>query len=157
MRGLAQAIGINADKGTTEEVFQDVVMYLKSSTNPLLIIDEAGDLHNNAYLLLKRLYNELEFVCGIYLVGARGLKKRIDGAIRIRTNGFEEVFSRFGSKYSSVLPPDIQGRAAYIRSEAEIVAEANGLVDPQKLNKLLSEDLDLRRVRREVIKSRAAA
>ena len=81
----------------------------------------------------------------------------LDGAIRIRTNGFEEVFSRFGSKYSSVLPPDIQGRAAYIRSEAEIVAEANGLVDPQKLNKLLSEDLDLRRVRREVIKSRAAA
>ncbi|MBK6894784.1 MAG: hypothetical protein IPH00_17055 [Flavobacteriales bacterium] len=38
-------------------------MYLKSSTNPLLIIDEAGDLHNNACLLLKRLYNELEFVC----------------------------------------------------------------------------------------------
>lgn len=157
VRGLAQAIGINADKGTTEEVFQDVVMYLKSSKNPLLIIDEAGDLHNNAYLLLKRLYNELEFVCGIYLVGARGLKKRIDGAIRIRTNGFEEVFSRFGARYSKVLPDDIKGRTEYIRKEAEVVAASNGLSDPQVLNRILSQDIDLRRVRREVIKSRAAA
>lgn len=157
VRGLAQAVGLNADKGTSEEVLQDVIMYLKASANPLLIIDEAGDLHNNAYLLLKRLYNELEFVCGIYLVGARGLKKRIDGAIRVRTNGFEEVFSRFGARYSSVLPEDVKGRNEYLRKEAEVVAASNGLSDPQVLNRILSQDIDLRRVRREVIKSRAIA
>ncbi len=157
VRGLAQAIGINADKGTTEEVFQDVVMYLKASTNPLLIIDEAGDLHNNAYMILKRLYNELEFTCGMYLIGARGLKKRIDSAIRVRTNGFEEVFSRFGSRYSKVLPDDVKGRSEYMRKEAEVVAASNGLTDKEVLNRLLSQDVDLRRVRREVIKSRIAA
>jgi DNA transposition AAA+ family ATPase len=157
VRGLAQAVGLNPDKGTTEEVFQDVMMFLKASTNPLIIIDEAGDLHNNAYMLIKRLYNELEFVCGIYLIGARGLKKRIDSAIRVRTNGFEEVFSRFGARYSTVLPQDVKGRADYIRKEAQVIAVSNGIADGQVLNTILSKAVDLRRVRREVIKSRIAA
>lgn len=160
VRALAQAIGLSPDKSTIEELLEDIITYLKALQNPIIVIDEAGDLNNATYLLLKRLYNELEFVCGLYLLGARGLRKRIDSAIRNRTNGFEEVFSRFGSRYSNVIPVDSNGKALtkerldYLREEATMVAHANGFTDAEKLNRLLSRDFDLRTIRREVIKSR---
>ena len=157
IRALAQSVGINSDKQSTEQTLNDTITYLKALANPVIIIDEAGDLDNTTYLLLKHIYNELEFVCGMYMIGARGLKKRIDSAIRNRTNGFEEVFSRFGSRYSAVLPIDIKARREFIRIEAETVAETNGLKNVEKLNKLLNAECDLRRIRREVIKSRIAA
>lgn len=157
IRALAQAVGINPDKSKVEDVLLDTITYLKALPNPVIVIDEAGDLHNNSYLLLKRLYNELEFQCGLYLIGARGLRKRIDSAIRNRTNGFEEVFSRFGSRYTTVLPEGAKERKEYLRAEALLVAEANGLADPERTNRIISREFDLRTVRREVLKSRIAA
>lgn len=154
IRALATAVGINPDKSTLEEVLLDTVTYLQAINGPVLVIDEAGDLDTTTYLLLKRIYNELEFRCGIYLMGARGLKKRIDSAIRNRTNGFEEVFSRFGSRYTTVVPEGAKERKEFLRSEALLVAEANGLKDAERTNRMLSRDFDLRTVRREVLKSR---
>ncbi len=157
VRALAQAVGLNPDKSTMEELIEDVITYLKALQNPLIVVDEAGDLHNNTYLLLKRLYNELEFVCGFYLIGANGLQKRIEGAIRNRTNGFEEVFSRFGSRFTTVLPRNLNEQKDFMRGEAVMVAHVNGFKDAEKLNRILSRDFDLRSIRREVIKSRMAA
>lgn len=157
IRALAQAVGINPDKSKVEDVLLDTIAYLSALDHPVIVIDEAGDLHNNTYLLLKRIYNELEFRCGMYLLGARGLKKRIDSAIRNRTNGFEEVFSRFGSRYTTVLPEGMKERKEFLRAEALLVAQANGLTDAERTNRLLSREFDLRTVRREVLKSRIAA
>lgn len=157
IRALAQAVGINPDKSKVEDVLLDTIAYLSSLANPVIVIDEAGDLHNNTYLLLKRIYNELEFRCGMYLVGARGLKKRIDSAIRNRTNGFEEVFSRFGSRFTTVLPEAAKERKEFLRAEALMIAEANGLTDTERTNRMLSREFDMRTVRREVLKSRIAA
>lgn len=154
IRALAQAVGINPDKSKLDDVLLDAITYLQATPNPVLVIDEAGDLDSSTYLLLKRIYNELEFRCGIYLVGARGLKKRIDSAIRNRTNGFEEVFSRFGSRYTTVLPEGAKERKEFLRAEALLVAEANGLTDKERINRMLSRDFDLRTVRRETLKSR---
>lgn len=156
IRALAQAVGINPDKSKLDDVLLDTITYLAAIPHPVLVIDEAGDLDTSTYLLLKRIYNELEFHCGIYLVGARGLKKRIDSAIRNRTNGFEEVFSRFGSRYTTVLPEGAKERKEFLRGEALLVAEANGLTDKERLNRMLSRDFDLRTVRRETLKSRMA-
>ncbi len=156
IRALATAVGINPDKSKVEEVLLDTIAYLSALPNAVLVIDEAGDLHNNTYLLLKRIYNDLEFQCGMYLLGARGLKKRIDSAIRNRTNGFEEVFSRFGSRYTTVLPEGAKERKEFLRLEAKAVAEANGLTDVERTNRILSREFDLRTIRREVLKSRAA-
>lgn len=157
IRALSTAVGINPDKSKVEDALQDVITYLKAIHKPVIVIDEAGDLHNGTYALLKRIYNELEFVCGLYLIGARDLKKRIDSAIRNRTSGFEEVFSRLGGKYSSAIPEGLKEGKEFKLREARLVAEANGLTNTEKLNKILSRDFDLRAVRREVRKTRAAA
>lgn len=157
IRALAQAVGINPDRSKVEDVLLDTITYLSAIANPVIVIDEAGDLHNSTYTLLKRLYNELEFQCGIYLLGARDLKKRIDVAVRNRTSGFEEVFSRFGGRYSASLPEGPKECKEYKRAEALLVAHANGLTDPERINRILSRPFDLRAVRREVLKSRIAA
>jgi DNA transposition AAA+ family ATPase len=153
IRALAQSMGLDS-RGKAEEVLQDVVFYAKSLQNPVIIIDEAGDLDNSTYLLLKRLYNELEFHCGFYMVGARGLKRRIDGSIRLNKNGFEEVFSRFGGRYIDILPKEEAKRCDFMRHEIERVCTANGLEDKESLNRVLSANRDLRYVRQQVLKAR---
>lgn len=158
IRALGTAMGMNPDRVKIDELLNDIIAYLKVVPNPVIVIDEAGDLHDMTYLLIKRLYNELEFVCGIYMIGGPGLKKRINSALRNHTNGFAEVYSRFGSRFTSVLPQGAKERKQFLRQEAEMVAKANGLSDPERTNRMLSrEELDLRIVRREVLKSRIAA
>lgn len=157
IRALAQAVGINPDHATTEEVFQDTVYYLRALNNPIIIIDEAGDLDQSTYLLLKRLFNDLEDHCGLYMLGARGLKSRIDSGIRVRRNGFEELFSRFGSRYSSVMPDGPKGREEFLREEAKVIAMHNGLNNGEELNRILTDVTDMRRVKRQVLKLRTAA
>jgi DNA transposition AAA+ family ATPase len=156
IRALAQSMGLDP-KGKAEEVLEDVIYYLKSLEHPLIIIDEAGDLDNSTYRMLKRLYNELELHCGFYMVGARDLEKRIDASIRLRRNSFEEVFSRFGGRYTHVLPKDREKRQEFMRKEKLSLCHANGLNDQEKINQLLSSPGDLRAVRIQVLKSRIAS
>lgn len=153
IRALAQSMGLDG-KGKAEDVLQDIIYYAKALVNPVIIIDEGGDLDNSTYLLLKRLYNELEFCCGFYMVGARGLRRRIDGSIRLNKNGFEEFFSRFGGRYVDVLPREDHKRLEFMKGEITKVCEANGLTDRETLNRVLTANKDLRYVRNQVLKTR---
>lgn len=153
---IAQAVGLHLD-GKYNEILHDVIFYLKSLNNPILIFDEAGDLENGAYLVLKRLYNELEFSCGMYLVGAQGMKRKIDSGVKLRKNGFEEVFSRFGAKYASIVPKSPKEAAEFLRREAIRICQANGIIEDEAINKIINAGGDLRRVRKEIIKQKLAA
>ena len=160
-RALAQAAGIDA-KGSAEDVLADFVYYLKSLENPILIIDEAGDMDNSTYRLLKRLYNELEFHCGFYMIGAPDLKKRIENSIRLRKNSFEEVYSRFGGRYIQVVPNEPNAQRKFLEDQVMKVCKANGLTDPERLHNVVTRSLEdmgrgLRYARIQVKKSRIAA
>jgi len=41
-------------------VIEEVMYAIQLTENPLIILDEAGDLQDSAFLELKRLYNNLE-------------------------------------------------------------------------------------------------
>ncbi|MCW5900465.1 MAG: ATP-binding protein [Flavobacteriales bacterium] len=161
IRALAQAAGIEA-KGSAEDVLADFTYYLKSLERPILIIDEAGDMDNSTYRLLKRLYNELEFVCGFYMVGAPDLRKRIENSIRLKRNSFEEVYSRFGGRYLHVVPQEPHAQRKFIQQQVMQVCRANGLTDPERLEAVVTRSLEdmgrgLRYARIQVKKSRIAA
>lgn len=156
VRALAVSIGLSSD-GSAEDVLQTIIYYLKSLESPLIIIDEAGDMQNSTYLVLKRLYNALELHCGFYMLGAPDLKKRIDASIRLRKNGFEEVYSRFGGRFTTIVPADPLERTKYLRNEKAAICTANGLNDAEKVNHILSNSGDLRHVRIQVLKHRIAA
>lgn len=75
VRKIAAEFGVDS-KGRYSDVYDDLVYYLRSIDNPLIILDEAGDLQYEAFLELKALWNATERCCAWYMMGADGLKEK---------------------------------------------------------------------------------
>ncbi|PTN08070.1 hypothetical protein C8N47_111110 [Mangrovibacterium marinum] len=158
VRAIARAVGINAD-GKIDDLFESAMYVLGLIDRPLLILDEAGDLEDKAFLELKRMYNNLEGQCGFYLVGADGLKKKIERGEAVRKVGFTEVFSRFGKKFTKIVPVEPEERRQFLIEMAHSLLDANGISDRNSRQDIirticLNGLKDLRTVKREVIKIR---
>ena len=77
VRKIAAEFGVDS-KGKYSDVYEDLVYYLRSMETPLIILDEAGDLQYEAFLELKALWNATERCCAWYMMGADGLKEKIN-------------------------------------------------------------------------------
>lgn len=99
--------------------------YLRGIDNPLIILDEAGDLSYEAFLELKALWNATERCCGWYMMGADGLKEKINRSIECKKVGYTEMLSRYGDRYSRVTPEDGKERKQFLIGQALIVAKVN--------------------------------
>lgn len=124
VRSIAISFGLEA-KGRYEDVYADLVYYLKGLNNPLIILDEAGDLQYEAFLELKALWNALENACGWYMMGADGLRAKIERSIDCRKVGYTELFSRFGDAYRQVTPLDGEERKNFLLRQVVEVAKLN--------------------------------
>ncbi|MEG0949708.1 MAG: ATP-binding protein, partial [Bacteroidales bacterium] len=103
IRFIAKEFGVN-NNGRYADVYEDLVYYLRSIDDPMIILDEAGDLNYEAFLELKALWNATERCCAWYMMGADGLKEKINRAIEGKKVGYTEMFSRYGERYSKVTP-----------------------------------------------------
>lgn len=124
IRKIAGEFGVDA-KGRYSDVYDDLVYYLRSIDTPLIILDEAGDLQYEAFLELKALWNATERCCGWYMMGADGLKEKINRSIECKKVGYTEMLSRFGDRYSKVVPDEANDRRAFLHEQARIVAKVN--------------------------------
>ena len=124
VKKIASKFGVGC-RGWYHDVYEDLVYYLRSIDHPLVILDEAGDLKNEAMLELKALWNATERCCAWYMMGADGLKARIDRSIEMKMVGYTEMFSRYGDRYSKVTPDDSKEREAFLNAQARIVAKVN--------------------------------
>ena len=124
MRKIAVEFGVNSN-GWYHNVYEDLCYYLRSIDHPLIILDEAGDLKNEAMLELKALWNATERSCAWYMMGADGLKERIRRSIEMKMVGYTEMFSRYGDRYSKVTPDDGREREQFLMGQARIVAQVN--------------------------------
>jgi DNA transposition AAA+ family ATPase len=121
IRNIAKSYGLG-NTGLYSDVFEDLVFYLKTLPNPLIIFDEAGDLEYEAFLEIKALWNATEHTCGFYMMGADGLKQKIQRCLDIKKVGYAEIFSRFGGKYTRVTPGEKQECIRMLmRTGAEII------------------------------------
>lgn len=132
IRQIAKEFGCN-HTARYAEVYADLVFYLRSIENPLVILDEAGDLDYPAFLELKALWNATEWCCAWYMMGADGLEEKINRNRNLKKVGYTEIFSRFGGKYQSVVPQGKEARQDFLLSQVAVVAKANGINDVQKL------------------------
>ncbi|MBN2777830.1 MAG: ATP-binding protein [Bacteroidales bacterium] len=103
VRKIATEFGVDAN-GRYADVYEDLIFYLKSLENPLIILDEAGDLQYPAFLELKALWNATERSVGWYMMGADGLKAKIERNLGVKKVGYTELFSRFGGRYQKITP-----------------------------------------------------
>lgn len=124
VRKIASEFGVDS-KGRYSDVYEDLVYYLRSMENPLIILDEAGDLQYEAFLELKALWNATERCCAWYMMGADGLKEKINRSIECKKVGYTEMLSRYGDRYSKVTPDDGKEREAFLNTQARIVAKVN--------------------------------
>jgi DNA transposition AAA+ family ATPase len=121
---IAKEFGVGYT-GRYADIYADLVYYLKGLEMPLIILDEAGDLEYNAFLELKALWNATEGTCGWYMMGADGLKRKIDTRIEHRKVGYTEVFSRFGGKYMKVSPDNNEDFKEFKIANSALIIKAN--------------------------------
>lgn len=124
VRKIAKEFGVGSN-GRYSDIYEDLVYYLRSIETPLIILDEAGDLQYEAFLELKALWNATERCCAWYMMGADGLKEKINRSIECKKVGYTEMLSRYGDRYSKVTPDDGKERDQFLRAQASIVAKVN--------------------------------
>nr|DAT85510.1 MAG TPA: AAA domain protein [Caudoviricetes sp.] len=124
VRRIAAEFGVDS-KGRYSNIYADLVFYLRSIDSPIIILDEAGDLQYEAFLELKALWNATERCCAWYMMGADGLKEKINRSIECKKVGYTEMLSRYGDRYSKVTPDDSKERTKFLVEQARIVAALN--------------------------------
>ena len=124
VRKIANEFGLDG-AGRYQDVYEDLVYYLRSVERPLVILDEAGDLVYEAFLELKALWNATEMCCGWYMMGADGLAAKINRNVESKKVGYAEIFSRYGGKYSRVTPEQEDDRREFLLEQARVVAKVN--------------------------------
>lgn len=134
LRLIAMKIGVD-HKGKLLDVADTIRYWLNSLERPLVILDEAGDLNQAAFLEVKGLWNATEGACGWYMMGADGLRAKIDRGFTNKKLGYAEIFSRFSEKYSSVVPSGKEDKRAFYTKLIHDVLYAN-MTPEQRQNEL---------------------
>lgn len=150
IRTIADKLGVHSG-GKVVDVLMDVMYALEAMENPILIFDEAGDLEYSAFLELKAMYNRLEGVCGFYMLGADGLKAKIERCVNSRKVGYAEILDRFGATFQDVMPDAPQERSDLFKYMKFQILEANGITDPQ-VKQELAKISSLRRLKVQIRK-----
>lgn len=124
---IAKEFGCNS-RGRLCDIYEELIKCLKKADKPLIILDEAGDLKNEAFIEIKALWNAVNTPhphCGLYLMGADGLQAKIERNIEYRTVGYAEIFSRIGEKFPKVVDMGKKEREEYLLRQVMLVAKAN--------------------------------
>ncbi len=153
IRSIAKAFGLD-NSGRLNDVEANTIYYLKQLEEPLIILDEAGDMHYEAWLEVKALWNATEGACGWYMMGADGLKAKIQRSIDNKKVGYTEIFSRFGKRYGKLIAEGEVGKEM-MKTTAAMIIKANGGEDVnQLLRKTMGDDgmPSLRRIYKELRK-----
>jgi len=156
VKRIAKEFGIDVT-GKYQDAYEDLVYYLRSIDQPLIILDEAGDLQYEAFLELKALWNATEMCCGWYMMGADGLRAKIERSVDAKKVGYAEMFSRYGGKYSQVTPNESQARERFLNEQARIVATVNAPEGADIAQIVRKCDGGLRRVYTEIEKLKRTA
>lgn len=135
IRLIARTIGIESI-GKFIEVKANIKYYIKMLPAPIIIIDEAGDLEYSAFLELKELWNATENACGWYLMGADGLRAKINRGINNKKVGYRELFSRYSERYTTVVPVDRLEKQAFYKQLITQVLSVN-MTNKTKLNDIV--------------------
>ena len=162
IRTIATAVGAST-AGTYDDMLADALFALGNMNKPQLIFDEAGEICKNAdaIMVLKRIYNHLEYTCSMYLIGSNGLRKVMTNRRRRDMQGYHEVFDRFQSDFKKCIPEPKGDRAIYLKEMVKSIMESNGIGDNKIINSVQNEMLEdgksLRFVYNKIIQLRLQA
>lgn len=141
IRLLARTVGVDSD-GKYSDVKKDLKYAISNIDKPVIILDEAGDLEYNAFLELKELWNATEGDCGWYMMGADGLRSKINRGINNKKVGYREIFDRFNNKYMKSVPAGFEAKLDFYSEMISEVLVSNLPLDQHyKINELVPKIL----------------
>ena len=138
VRLLAQTLGV--PMGRYSDMKAQIKYYLKVLENPVVIIDEAGDLEASAFLELKEFWNATEGECGWYMIGADGLEEKFRRGIISKKVGYRELFSRYSSKYTKIVPVGKDDKRDFYKRLLEDVLSIN-MEDKTDMKEIIKRSL----------------
>ncbi len=136
IRTLATTLGVST-KGRLDEIKDMIKYYISILENPIIVLDEAGDLVYNAFLDFKEIWNANQYSCAWYLMGADGLRDKIERGYNRKKVGFAEMRSRFSDEYNTIVPSDKASKEAFYSKLIGDVATAN-TNDPKAVNRYVN-------------------
>lgn len=139
IRTLAKSVGVNPNNKISELKAKTKYM-LRMLPNPIVILDEAGDMRYETFLTCKEYWNGTEGACGWYMIGADALREWIERGKKNRKVGFYEMFNRYGANYTMLTPTDGKEKLMFYKKLVTDVVKAN-LKDKSKLNKIVAKAL----------------
>ncbi len=138
-RVLAKTLGLDND-GKYIDIKENIKYYLKMLPNPVVIIDDGGDLKLETFLDIKEYWNATENVCGWYMIGDDSLEYMIEKGITSKKPGFKALFSRFSSNCSRITPVEKSSKILFYKKLISDVLIAN-MVDRTSLNTIVNRCL----------------
>jgi len=152
VRTMAGAMGLGKE-GTYGELYENLNFFIETTPNPLFILDEIGDLEYSAFLELKALWNRNEYNCGWYMMGADGLKAKINRGLQFQKVGYAEMFSRLGNRFQRITPEGDGEEKSFAKKQIATIAKVNGIEDKREIQRLfVKTDGSLRRLHLEIQK-----
>ncbi len=139
IRLIAKTIGVD-DKDKYIRVKANIKYALKMLPNPIVMVDEAGDLEYTAFLELKELWNGTPNACGWYLIGADGLRAKIERGISNKKVGYAEIFSRYSEKFSTIVPSERHQKIEFYQKLIKDVLNVN-MTNKANLDKIVKQCL----------------
>jgi hypothetical protein len=139
IRTLAKAVGVNPN-GKIAELKAKTKYMLRILPEPVVILDEAGDMKYETFLICKEYWNGTESACGWYMIGADALREWIERGKRNRKVGFYEMFNRYGANYTVITPTDNREKLQFYKKLVTDVVKAN-LKDKNQLNSIVAKAL----------------
>lgn len=139
IRLLAKTIGVE-HTGKYIDVKANLKYFLNLIDNPIIILDEAGDLDYTTYLELKELWNGTSGSCAWFMMGADGLRAKIKRGIQNQKVGYRELFSRFSDEFISVTPTGKLERQQFYSQLFADVARVN-IQDKSKVKEMVKKSL----------------
>lgn len=124
VRQICKELGVD-NRGRYQDVYEDLVFYLRSIDKPIIILDEAGDLNYDAFLECKGLWNATERCTAWYMMGADGLKKKIENNRGRKKVGYAEIFDRYGNKFQKATPEGKEALDEFTKLQVALVVKAN--------------------------------
>lgn len=135
IRLLARTVGVDGS-GKYVDVKSDLKYAISNIERPVIVLDEAGDLEYTAFLELKELWNATEGACGWYMMGADGLRAKIQRGINNKKVGYREIFDRFNNKFMRTVPAGYEAKKEFY---AMMVAEVLMVNLPESLHYQINE------------------
>lgn len=142
LQNLAQSLGLDGwnRAQSMDSLLMAVTEFFKTRhlQRPMLILDEADKLKGPALRTLINLYNECEDTLGVVIVGTDHLAKQMQADARYNRKGAEELLSRFGRRFITLIGA----------TDADVaqICRANGLTDSATIKSIFRECEPVRRM-----------